>query len=85
MKSMKKVLPSSLPELKGRTGAIAKPATQGHPVNYKGGRIYLNKGAFRAIRKFPEYGTERKVCVPRYANIQQAWLYALKAIDEYNE
>jgi hypothetical protein len=58
-------------------------ATDGNPVNYTGGRIYFEKGAFIAIRGFPNYGSDRKIFVDNFASAHQAWLHSLKAIDDY--
>ena len=73
--------------LPARKGAIATPASQGNPVSYKTGRIYFdkNKGKFRVIRHMPNYATEKAVIIALYSGVQQAWLHALKIIDDYFE
>ena len=80
--SMKKVAKRTLLPL--RKG-IPKMATDGNPVAYKGGKIYFSKtkGGFRVIRDASDFATERVMRIARFASVQQAWLHALKAIDDF--
>ena len=71
-----------IPTLPSRSG-IPRVATEGKPVEYNGGKIYFSKGYFRCIRVAGQYATEKKLRVGRYASVKQAWLHALKCIDDY--
>ena len=69
-----------------RGNAVPKVmAKAGKAVTYKGGRIYLNRGAFRAIREMPNFSTEKQFQIHRFPNVLQAWLHACKAIDDYKK
>ena len=82
MKGMK--VAAVLPHLKAWRGIPKGMAKEGKPVEYKDGRVYLNRGCFRAICHVPSgYATEKRINIAKYANVDQAWLYALKAIDDY--
>lgn len=37
------------------------------------------------IRHMPNYATEKAVHIALYSSVQQAWLHALKIIDDYFE
>ncbi len=51
--------------------------------SWAGHNDYLNRGKFRAIRRMPDYGTEKSIVIAKYPNVQQAWLRALNAIKDY--
>ena len=62
---------------------IPKVATQGKPLEYKGGKIYFPKGFFMCIREAGNYASEKQLRVGRYASVEQTWLHALKSIDDH--
>ena len=72
----------AIPTLPPRRG-IPKVATDGKPVEYNGGKIYFKNAVFRVIREAGNYYSERQISIARYESVQQAWLHALKAIDDY--
>ena len=57
------------------------------PSIYKNGRIYfkVNKMAFRIIRKFPVYRTERKLRWAGKKPTNAEWKTALRMIDDYKD
>ena len=65
-----------------RADAPAQP-TEGAPVNYNGGRIYMSKGFFRVIRTAGQYGTERKTRISMYASVDIAWEASLRLVDAF--
>ena len=73
-------------EVLKRIPGLPKIPTDGHPVNYKGGRIYFSKtkSSFRAIRLLPFYNTERQFQLSKFeGNAEQAFLHACKSVSDY--
>ena len=80
--------PAAAPvDMTKKNAPMPKPPTgcEAPPSNYNGGRIYYktNIKAFRVIRKFPIFGTEKKVKWAKDRPTIVEWKSALKAIDEY--
>ena len=66
---------------------VSRGGQDAPPSIYKNGRIYfkINQMAFRVIRKFPVYSTERKIRWEGNTPTNAEWNRALDTIDEYKD
>ncbi len=74
-------------DMSKKNAPMPKPqkGSEAPPSNYNGGRIYYknNIRAFRATKKYPIFGSEKKVRWAKDAPNVREWKSALEAIDKY--
>jgi len=83
MKSPKARVKTSTLEVLPKPRNCPAPPTQGNPIKYNTGTMYLVKGFYRCIRVSGNYGTEIKKRIDRFSSPEQAFYHGLKAIDDY--
>jgi hypothetical protein len=83
MKASKTRATQSTDEVLPKPRNCPAPPTEGNPIKYNTGTMYLCKGFYRCIRVSGNYGTEVKKRIARFSSPEQAFYHGLKAIDDY--